>query len=154
MPQPRILAIDYGSVRIGLALSDELKIIASPLERVQSASPAKNVECIVQYIHMLATTKNYVIGEIVIGLPRNMNGSDSKTTTIVREFSTLLQKALPDIPVRLFDERLSSVQAERMLKEVAFTRKKRAAFVDSVSAVIILQSYLNATTVSPFSIPS
>ncbi|MDB6082040.1 MAG: putative HoLLiday junction resolvase, partial [Chlamydiia bacterium] len=81
------------------------------------------------------------IETIVVGLPLKMNATDSKTTEHARRFADTL-KQLGNWPVELFDERLTTVQAERSLKEGSFSRKKRAQLVDSVSAVILLQNYL------------
>jgi putative Holliday junction resolvase len=138
----RILAIDYGRVRIGLALSDEQKIIASPLENLLAEKElAKTVAKISSHIDSLEKEKRCKIEEIVIGLPLKMDGKDSETTALVRAFYELLKTAVT-VPVQLFDERLTSVQADRALKELQLTRKKRAQFVDRTSAIILLQSYL------------
>ncbi|HXF29460.1 MAG TPA: Holliday junction resolvase RuvX [Chlamydiales bacterium] len=140
---PRILAIDLGKARIGLAISDELKIFASSLHNIEAdRSMNKTVQLILAAIHTLEKEKRCTIEEIVLGLPLKMDGTDSPTTTHVRAFYEALKAAVA-ITVTLFDERLTTLQAERSLKEANFTRKKRAQFVDGVSAVILLQSYLS-----------
>jgi putative holliday junction resolvase len=145
----RVLAVDVGLARIGLAISDEQKIIATPLTTLQvKANPKESVSLLVKEIEKLSLEKGYEIDEIIIGLPLRMDGSESKTTTYVRGFAEAL-KDKTTIAVRLFDERLTSIQAERSLMEANFSRKKRAQFVDQVSAVILLQSFL-ATQGSTF----
>lgn len=143
MLKTRVLAIDFGHARIGLAISDLLRVIASPLENVQAvANLAKTVEALVLYLEKLKKEKGYVVGEVVIGLPLHMDGKESERSAIVRQFAELVEQALK-VPVHLLDERLSSVQAERSLIETGFTRKKRAQVVDRVAAVILLQTFLN-----------
>ena len=138
----RILAIDLGRARIGLALSDESKIIASPLLNLEAEREMpKTVGKVVQQIKQIEQEKKCEIEEVVVGLPLKMNGTDSDTTAFVRQFHEALQQVV-GIPVTLFDERLTSIQADRALMEFDFTRKKRAQFVDRMSAVILLQCYL------------
>lgn len=143
MQKLRVLSIDFGMKRIGLAISDSSRIIASPLENFEARRDLKGtVEALALHLEQLKKTKGYEIGDIVIGLPLNMNGTESERSQIVRQFAVLLQNKL-NIPVHLLDERLSTVMAERALTEVGFSRKKRSQVVDSVSAVILLQTYLN-----------
>ncbi len=139
----RILAVDVGLKRIGLAISDEQKIIASPLENLLAAEAIKpTIQRLLASVEKIKTEKGCEIEEIVIGLPLKMNGTESTTTEHVRRFAAAL-KENTIITVHLLDERLTSVQAERMLMDANFTRKKRAQFVDRVSAVILLQCYLD-----------
>ena len=138
----RILAIDYGLKRIGLALSDAMQVIASPLENLlASHTLEKTADVILHFLEELKRQGKEVV-EIVIGLPLHMDGSESERSGQVRSLAELL-KTKASIPVFLLDERLSSVQAERSLKETGFSRKKRAQVVDRVSAVIMLQTYLS-----------
>jgi putative Holliday junction resolvase len=134
----RFLGIDYGTVRIGLALSDERAILASPLPffstRKTLEDTAKNLAH--QFLEY------GVLDGIVIGLPLRLSGLESALSLIVRQLGELLTP-LCESPISFWDERLSSVQAERQLKEVGLRRKKRAALVDSLSAVVILQSFLD-----------
>lgn len=140
----RTLSIDVGLRRIGLAISDMQKIIASPLENIEGFSDVKKtVSSVVHFIEKLSKEKGYEIDEIVVGLPLKMNGTSSDITDHVKQFAALLQEKVT-YTVHLFDERLTSVQAERSLMEGNFTRKKRAQFVDRVSAVLLLQSFLTS----------
>jgi putative holliday junction resolvase len=136
MKKRRIASIDYGLKRLGVAISDENHIIASSLGVVQSG---KNHQETVGNI--LEVLKPYELERIVIGYPIHMNGRVGFLADEVKHFLTLLQERV-SCEVLLFDERLSSVQAERALKEGGMRRKKRAQIVDAVSAVILLQSYL------------
>jgi putative Holliday junction resolvase len=138
----RIVAVDFGSARIGLALSDEMKIIASPLATIQGS---KNFKIAAQNIASYLQEKGYLIEELVLGLPRHMNGSESERSEEVRKLKIELEQL--GFQVTLFDERLTSVQADRILQDVSFTRKKRSQFVDRLAAVILLQSYLDGRKV-------
>jgi putative holliday junction resolvase len=136
MPKRRIASIDYGLKRLGVAISDENQIIASSLGVVLAGKNSTET------IHaILKLLKPYDVERIVIGYPIHMNGRIGFLADEVKHFLTLLQ-AHTSCEVVLFDERLSSVQAERALKEGGMRRKKRAQIIDAVSAVILLQSYL------------
>ena len=132
----RIVSIDYGMKRLGLAISDENKIIASSLGVIQAGK--NNAETISTILKVL---KPYEIERIIIGYPIHMNGRVGFLADEVKHFLSQLQQHVT-CEVTLFDERLSSVQAERSLKEGGMRRKKRAQIIDAVSAVILLQSYL------------
>lgn len=139
----RILGIDFGLSRLGLALSDERKIIASPLATFQAEKRSEQtVIKLIEYIKELEESRNYQIEEIVIGLPLMMSGKTGFIADEVQHFVSLLTKQTA-IPIRTWDERLSTLQAERALKESSLTRKRRSKIVDTVSAAIILQSYLD-----------
>jgi len=133
----RILALDHGTVRIGVALSDELKMMASPLEFI----PAEPFADVLTRLKALVREKEVEL--IVIGMPRNMDGSYGPAAEKVREFSTALKDALA-IPLKMWDERLSSTQANRMMAEGGVKRDKRKEKVDGMAAAIFLQSYLDA----------
>ena len=135
----RILALDHGTVRIGVALSDELKMIASPLEFI----PAEPFADVLTRLKALIREKEVEL--IVIGMPRNMDGSYGPAAEKVREFSTALKDALA-IPLKMWDERLSSTQANRMMAEGGVKRDKRKEKVDGMAAAIFLQSYLDASS--------
>lgn len=144
----RILGVDYGLKRIGLALSDERKIIATPLSTFPAERRSEQtVAKLLEHLQKLQETNKYTLEEIVVGLPLMMNGSTGFLADEVKHFVQLLQQALP-IPVRTWDERLTSVQADRSLRESSMTRKKRSKVVDTVSAAIILQSYLDSRVTS------
>lgn len=134
----RIIGIDYGRKRIGIAVSDPLRIFASPLETVQSAK-------IIEYL------KSYSAGErivrFVVGYPINMNGKPSEAAADVDIFLKQLAKAFPDVPVTLEDERFTSVLAHRAMIDGGMKASDRRdkASVDKISAAIILQGYLDRT---------
>lgn len=139
----RIAAIDYGMARIGLALSDERKIIASPLVTVAAAKRMEQrVDQVLRVLTQHQEANRYHLEEIVVGLPLLMSGKAGLLADEVNHFVEQLRK-VTTIPVILWDERLTTVQAERSLREGGMTRKKRTKFVDTVSAAILLQSYLD-----------
>ena len=135
----RILALDHGTVRIGVALSDELKMIASPLEFI----PAEPFADVLTRLKALIREKEVEL--IIIGMPRNMDGSYGPAAEKVREFATALKDAVA-IPLKMWDERLTSTQANRMMTESGVKRDKRKEKVDGMAAAIFLQSYLDATS--------
>lgn len=132
---PRIVAIDYGLKRTGLAVTDENQLIAGPLASVESA----------QVIDFL---KQYLLSEkvdcIVVGEPRQMNYEKSESAPIIEAFIHKLSKALPGVPIERADERFSSKIASQTLLESGIGKMKRRdkGLVDRVSAVVILQDYL------------
>jgi putative holliday junction resolvase len=139
----RIVALDYGMARIGIALSDPSKLIASPLktlstEKRSEATAAKLMQELERHQH----AHHYQLEEIVVGLPLMLSGKAGLLADEVRHFVELLRK-LTSVPIILWDERLTSVQADRSMREGQMSRKKRAQAVDAVAAVILLQSYLD-----------
>lgn len=139
----RILGIDYGMARLGLAISDERKLIATPLETfVAEKKTEQTAKKLAEWILNLEKTKACKIEEIVIGLPLMMSGRVGLSADEVKHFVSLLSEILP-IPIHLWDERLTTVQADRSLREGNFSRKKRSKMVDTVSAAIILQNFLD-----------
>lgn len=136
----RIIGIDYGQKRIGLAISDVNHLIASPLATFEAQ---KNIDTLIDYLKKVEIDKNFILEKIVIGLPLHMDGKESKMSEEVKIFGQKLEEIL-SIKIYFFDERLSSVQAERFLKEANFSRKKRTQFVDKLSAVLVLQSFLDS----------
>jgi putative Holliday junction resolvase len=133
----RILALDHGTKRIGIAISDELKMIAQPLEFV----PASPFADVLARLRELIREKD--VEMILVGLPRNMNGSYGPAALQVQEFVAVLQEAVT-IPIKLWDERLTSAQANRFLIEGNVRREKRREKVDKTAAAILLQSYLDS----------
>lgn len=136
----RVLGIDYGIARIGLAISDENQRIAMPLKTI---SGAKSHKIAVQNVQQAIKELPYPVEKIVLGHPLSLSGRPSSMTLLVEEFAELLKTAL-NIPLVLFDERLSSSHAERSMKEMQMNRKKRAKKVDVVAASLVLQSYLDS----------
>ncbi|MBT3615127.1 MAG: Holliday junction resolvase RuvX [Verrucomicrobia bacterium] len=132
----RVLAIDHGTVRMGIAMSDELKIIAQPLEFI----PAEPFSGFLDRLKDLL--QEYEVELILLGLPRNMDGSYGEATTKVREFEAVLKNSIT-VPVKTWDERLTSVMANRSLTQGRVKKKKKRQNVDSMSAAILLQSYLD-----------
>jgi len=133
----RIAGVDYGTVRIGLAVSDPSQILASPKGRIPAG---KTIEDSVK--NLLKELEELEIDEFVVGLPLLMSGKDSDTTRRVRKFANLLEEQTKK-PVILFDERLTSKAVERMMIDDNVKRKKRAMHVDTLSATLILQNYLD-----------
>jgi putative Holliday junction resolvase len=133
----RILAIDYGSRRIGLAISDELAMIGQPLEFVP-AEPLSNA------LERIATlVRERQVGKIVVGLPRNMNGTYGPAADKTREFIAVLQPQVA-VPIKTWDERLTTAEANRYLIASGMRRDKRKTKVDQTAAAILLQSYLDS----------
>lgn len=132
----RILGLDIGSKRIGVAISDELGLTAQGLETVMCTNPDADVQRLSDIAHQ------YGVEEIVVGMPYNMNGTAGPQVEKVRRLVSRLEEAV-DVPVREWDERLSSVAAERALLEADLSRAKRRKLMDKVAAVIILQGYLD-----------
>ena len=136
-PMGRILGLDFGEARVGLAVSDETGTIAFPLP----AWERKNQIDLLAYLGDL--TKAEEIQKIVLGFPRHLDGSVGKTAEQVLAFKEELTKDL-GLPVDLWDERLSSVSARRVIQEQKKKTKRDKKVVDTISAVLILQNYLDS----------
>tara|TARA_B000000557_G_scaffold264160_1_gene268663 strand:+ start:436 stop:849 length:414 start_codon:yes stop_codon:yes gene_type:complete len=132
----RILGIDYGNRRIGLAISDPLNIFAKPFDTIDKNKKPKFLNEIYEVI------KNMNIEKVVVGLPLNMKGIDSEQTKIVRKFVQILKKKI-NIPIIFQDERLSSKSAKEYLIMQNISPSKNKKSVDSVAASIILQEFLD-----------
>ena len=132
----RILAIDHGTVRMGIAVSDELKMIAQPLEFI----PAAPFADFLARLQELLQEKEVEL--ILVGMPRNMDGSHGPAAQKVQEFVAALKSNTP-VPIKTWDERLTSAQANRLLIQGNVRRDKRKEKVDAMAAAIILQSYLD-----------
>jgi len=132
----RYLGIDYGTARIGIALSDACSVIASPLKTVK-AEPVKNA---VMEIAEICSEKS--VEEIVIGLPLHMNGDEGVSAEGARKLGEEIENATK-LKINYIDERLSTVSADKALSEGNVRGKKRKAKVDSVAAAIILQTFLD-----------
>ncbi|HWD91020.1 MAG TPA: Holliday junction resolvase RuvX [Verrucomicrobiae bacterium] len=135
----RILALDHGTKRIGIALSDELKMIAQPMEFVL-AEP---------FLGFLTRVKEIIrekeVELILVGMPRNMDGSYGPAALKVQEFVAVLKEKVA-IPIQMWDERLTSAQAQRFLIQGGVRRQDRKEKVDKMAAAILLQSYLDSLT--------
>lgn len=133
----KIVSIDYGKARIGMARSDALGMLASPIGTVHE----KNFRIQLEKVAEIIKTEN--AEKVVYGLPLNMDGTEGETAALVREFAEKM-KALTGVPYEFIDERLSTVSAHRILNDVSMSgSKKRKNVVDTVSAVILLQAYLD-----------
>lgn len=143
-PKPRrIIGIDFGMARLGIAYSDESKTIAMPLAVIQAEKKSEQtVSKVVKELKQHQQQNNYEIEEIVVGLPLLMSGKFGLLADEVKHFVEQLKKSI-QAPVVTWDERLTTVQAERSMRESNLTRKRRAKVVDTVAAVIILQNYLD-----------
>jgi len=133
----RALGIDHGTKRMGVALSDELKFIAQPAGFLPAEPEA---ECLAA-IRTLVGAKE--VDEVIVGMPRNMDGSYGPAAAKVREFVTALG-AVISVPIRTWDERLTSAQANRVLLQANVSRQDRKVKVDQMAAAILLQSYLDS----------
>lgn len=136
----RILAIDFGLKRIGLALTDEKKIIASPFKTIETQ---KNHEKTIEVL--LLALKGYEIEKIIIGMPFKLNGQKGTIFDEVNLFISKL-KEKTDIPIVPLDERFTTTIAENALREAEMNRKQRSKVIDSVAAAILLESYLATHT--------
>lgn len=135
MPK-RVLSIDFGEKRIGLAVSDPLGITAQGLETLMNLGKARTMEALVKLC------REREIGEIVIGLPVNMKGDHGPKAKEILEWIPELQAAT-SVPVKTWDERLSSREAGRLMIEEGLSRKKQKEQSDRLAATLILQSYLD-----------
>ena len=133
----RILAIDHGSKRIGIAISDELKMIAQPLENIPAEPFAEFLTRLKELLH------DKQVDLILVGMPRNMDGSYGPAALKVQAFVAALRGALT-VPIETRDERLTSAQANRVLIQGGVRRDKRKEKVDPMAAAILLQDYLDA----------
>jgi putative Holliday junction resolvase len=133
----RILALDHGTKRIGIALSDETKTIAQPLEYILTDPADKFLE------RLKTILAEKEIELILIGLPRNMDGTYGPATEKVKAFIEFLKPAIT-VPIKTWDERLTSTMANRVLIQGGVRRDQRKEKVDKMAAAILLQSYLDA----------
>ena len=133
----RLLAIDYGTKRTGIAVTDELQIIASGLTTVSTPE-------------LIAFLKDYVskevVDKIVVGLPKQMDNTDSESEVFIQKFLVKLEKQIPNIPIVRVDERFTSKMAFQTMIDSGLSKKQRRnkALVDEISATLILQSYMSS----------
>ena len=135
----RLLGVDFGHARIGLSISDPLQIIASPLP---NAKGSKNPKMAARFVADEIKRLKLDLDMIVVGLPIHLNGSESERSAEVRIFAETLAEYTA-LEVQLFDERFTTVQAERLLKDASMRRKQRVPIVDGVSCALLLQSFLD-----------
>ncbi|HPC62020.1 MAG TPA: Holliday junction resolvase RuvX [Verrucomicrobiota bacterium] len=133
----RILALDHGTKRIGVAISDEMKMIAQPLEYI----PAEPFAAFLERLKNLLREKEVEL--VLVGMPRNMDGSYGPAALKVQEFVAALKAAVA-VPIKTWDERLTSALANRFLLQGNVRRDQRKEKVDKMAAAILLQSYLDS----------
>lgn len=137
-PAPRrILALDVGKRRIGLAVSDPLRITAQGLHTLERTRVREDIAA------LAALTQEYDVGLLLVGHPLHMSGDESRQAEYTRDFAQRLNRET-GLAVRFWDERMTSVQAERVLRESGISIEKRAKAVDQLAAVILLESYLDS----------
>ena len=132
----RIMALDVGSRTIGIACSDALLMTAQGIETIRRTSLENDFNRLRELI------SEYEVHELVVGMPKNMNGTKGERAEKTEEFVKKM-KAVIDLPVTFWDERLSTVMAERQLIAADVSRKKRKGIIDKMAAVVILQGYLD-----------
>lgn len=142
MKRSRILALDYGTKRIGVALSDELGWTAQPLETLERRTLDRDIA------HIVRLVGSHEVGRVVLGFPLQLDGREGPAIQAMREFAGRLEEKLP-VPLVLWDERLTTKAAEDLLIAADVSRKKRKGAVDRVAAAILLQSYLASLETPP-----
>jgi putative Holliday junction resolvase len=135
MEGKRILALDYGTKRIGVALSDELGWTAQPLETLNRRTLDRDIA------HIASLVGTHEVGQVLLGFPLQLDGREGPAIQAMREFQARLEQGVP-VPVILWDERLTTKAAEDLLIAADVSRKKRKGVVDRIAASILLQSYL------------
>lgn len=133
----RILAIDYGTKRTGIAVTDPLRIIATALDTIETAVL---IDFLKKYF------KGERVDEVVVGMPKQLNNQDSETTPAVRKFVEIFKNTFPEKPIAVVDERFTSAMAQRVMIDGGMKKKDRQikGNVDKISATIILQSYMQS----------
>jgi putative Holliday junction resolvase len=133
----RLLGVDFGDVRTGLAVSDVTRFLASGLETIRPGSMTKTAEAVAE-----AARAHGVVG-VVVGLPVNMNGSQGERAEHARMFAAMLNERIPELPILMLDERMTTMAASRFLNETNTSGQKRKQVIDTLSAQIILQNALD-----------
>ncbi len=139
MEKRRILGLDFGSKTCGVAVSDPLLITAQSLTTIKRESPNKLRRTLAQIEEIVV---EYNVGEIVLGLPKHMNDDEGERVKLTKEFGEKLCRRT-GLNVVYWDERLTTVSAERILQESGVRREKRKEHIDSIAATFILQGYLD-----------
>lgn len=133
----RILGIDFGEARTGLAISDTSRFLASAIGNIKGGGLERSACAIAEAV------KEHHAVAIVLGLPVNMNGTEGPRAERIRQLAALLEATMPDIPVALMDERMTTMAASRFLNETNTRGSKRKGVIDTLSAEIILQNALD-----------
>ena len=136
----RIMGLDFGSKTVGVAVSDPLGITAQGVEIIRRKSQSKLRQTLARIGELV---EEYDVNELVLGFPKNMNGTEGERCERTKEFKELLEKRT-GLPVALWDERLTTVEANRTLMEASVRRENRKQYLDQLAAVFILQGYLDS----------
>jgi putative Holliday junction resolvase len=134
----RVLGVDVGTVRVGVALSDPTGTIASPLETLRRAKDGADLD------RLAALVVEHEVAEVVVGEPRHLSGASGASAQDARAYSEALAGRITDVPVYLIDERLSTVTAAGHLREGGIDSRKQRSVIDQAAAVVILQQYLDS----------
>ena len=135
----RILGLDFGSKTVGVAVSDELLITAQGVEIVRRKSPSKLRQTLARIEELI---EQYWVEKIVLGYPKNMNNTEGERCEKTKEFKEMLERRT-GLEVVLWDERLTTVAADRSMMETGIRRENRKEYVDEIAAIFILQGYLD-----------
>lgn len=139
----RIMGLDFGSKTVGVAVSDALQVTAQGVETIPRKSSGKLRQTLARIEELIV---EYQVGTIVLGFPKNMNNTEGERCTKTLEFKEMLERR-SGLPVLLWDERLTTVAAERTLMESGVRREARKGYVDKIAAVLILQGYLDSQAI-------
>ena len=134
----RCMALDLGSKTIGIAVSDVTGLIAGGVETIRRTSPQRDDQRLTELV------QEYEVATLVVGYPKNMNGTVGERAHGCEQFAEHLRALFPCLEVVLLDERLSTVAAEKVLVDADLRRKKRRKVIDMMAAVVILQNYLDS----------
>lgn len=138
----RWMGLDFGTKTVGVAISDELGITAQPVETITRKSNTKLRKTLARIEQLVL---EYRITDIVLGYPKNMNNSEGARVEETKEFGEMIKRRV-GLPVVFWDERLTTMESERILIETNIRRENRKAYIDQMAAVLILQSYMDART--------
>jgi putative Holliday junction resolvase len=136
-PPGRVMGIDVGTVRVGLALSDPTGTLASPLETLKRAKDGSDVDRLVTLV------VEHEVTEVVVGEPVHLSGASGASAEDAGAYAQALADRIPDVPVQLIDERLSTVTAASHLREGGIDSRKQRSVIDQAAAVVILQTFLD-----------
>ena len=142
-PAGRVLGVDVGTVRVGLALSDPTGTIASPLETLRRAKDGSDLD------RLAALVVEHEVAEVVVGEPRHLSGASGVSAEDANAYSEALAGRIADVPVFMIDERLSTVTAASHLRESGIDSRKQRPVIDQAAAVVILQQYLDGRQPRP-----
>ena len=136
-PTGRVIGVDVGTVRVGLAMSDPTGTLASPLETLQRAKDGSDLD------RLVALVMEHEVTEVVVGEPVHLSGASGASAEDAGAYAQKLADRIPDVPVQLIDERLSTVTAASHLREGGIDSRKQRSVIDQAAAVVILQQFLD-----------